>query len=271
MEKKYYQIGEVSKITGVSKDTLQFYAKIGLLEPDHINPHNKYKYYSHWNLWQLDIITTCRKLNISLEKIKQILSFKDNEKIIELLMEYRQEALRLSSYYKQVADDILWYNEENKNILKNKNDFKITKKWFDSETVIVGNLKRDESYHANLQEVVKDELKNGLSIRRKYGYIVDIDKMNEGKFIKDREYLKIEGNVYQNISKENLYVLPSGMYIVFNLHIQNECADFSPLIEWLKDNDEEIDCVFAEELGLQLFEYVPDYYCKIKAHLIKKY
>ena len=65
---EYYQIGEVSKITGISKDTLHFYTKTGLLIPDYIDSENQYRYYSLWNLWQLDIITTCRKLSIPLER-----------------------------------------------------------------------------------------------------------------------------------------------------------------------------------------------------------
>ncbi|WP_346697545.1 MerR family transcriptional regulator [Catenibacillus scindens] len=70
-------IGEVSQDTGISKDTLHFYDKIGLLVPDHIDPNNQYRYYSLRNLWQLDMITTCRKLNIPLETVKKILSLKD--------------------------------------------------------------------------------------------------------------------------------------------------------------------------------------------------
>lgn len=31
MKEEYYQIGEVSRITGISKDTLHFYIKIGLI------------------------------------------------------------------------------------------------------------------------------------------------------------------------------------------------------------------------------------------------
>ena len=49
---EYYQIGEVSKITGISKDTLHFYTKTGLLIPDYIDSENQYRYYSLWNLWQ---------------------------------------------------------------------------------------------------------------------------------------------------------------------------------------------------------------------------
>jgi len=99
MTDKYYRIGEVSRITGISKDTLHFYTKIGLLVPDYIAPENQYRYYSIDNLWQLDIITACRKLGIPLEKVKEILSLRDNGKIVDLLMDYREEALRLSAYY----------------------------------------------------------------------------------------------------------------------------------------------------------------------------
>lgn len=73
MKPKYYRIGEVSQATGISKDTLHFYNKIGLLVPEYIDPHNQYRYYSLRNLWQLDIITTCRKLNIPLETVRRIL------------------------------------------------------------------------------------------------------------------------------------------------------------------------------------------------------
>ena len=116
MKEEYYQIGDVSRITGISKDTLHFYTKIGLVTPDYINPKNHYHYYSRWNMYQLDIIATCRNLKIPLEKVKEIISSRDNEKVVKLLMEYQSEALRLSQYYKQVADDISWYYEENERI-----------------------------------------------------------------------------------------------------------------------------------------------------------
>ena len=103
MKEGYYLIGVVSKITGISKDTLHFYNKIGLLVPDYIDEKNQYRYYSRWNLWQLDIITTCRKLSVPLDKVKQILDFHDNGRITQLLLDYRNEALRLSRYYQQVC------------------------------------------------------------------------------------------------------------------------------------------------------------------------
>ena len=57
-----------------------------------------------------------RRLGIPLEKVKQILSFRDNDIVVALLMEYQQEALRLSRYYQKVAEDIDWYGRENEYI-----------------------------------------------------------------------------------------------------------------------------------------------------------
>lgn len=106
MEATRYRIGEVSKITGLSKDTIHFYVKSGLLEPDFVDEINGYRYYSRWNLWQLDVITMCRKLSIPLSQVKEILASHDNTKVTALLAAYREQALALSRYYQQVADDI---------------------------------------------------------------------------------------------------------------------------------------------------------------------
>lgn len=40
-----------------------------------------------------------------------------------------------------------------------------------------------------------------------------------------------------------------------------------PLLGWLAQNRQEIDAVYAEELGLQLFPYLDNYYCEVRAHL----
>ena len=199
MEQSYYRIGEVSRATGLSKDTLHFYDKIGLLCPEHVDPRNGYRYYSLRNLWQLDIIAACRKLNIPLDTVRQILSLQDNAQIVDLLMEYRQEALRRSAYYQQVASDILWYQEEHRRIEAQKDSPPVVHQvWREAEQVI------------------------------------------------------------------------AGRYAVFLLRIRQERADFSPLLDWLAAHGEEADAVYAEELGLQLFPYMDDYACEVRAHLKEK-
>lgn len=175
MEQSYYRIGEVSRATGLSKDTLHFYDKISLLSPDHVDPQNGYRYYSLRNLWQLDIITTCRKLNIPLDTVRQILSLQDNAEIVRLLMEYREEALRRSAYYQQVAEDILWYKEEHRRIEAQKDDPPLVRQvWREAEQVIAGRAaQRAQGYHVNLQQAAQEPLRQASSIRRRYGYLLD--------------------------------------------------------------------------------------------------
>lgn len=271
MKEEYYQIGEVSKITGISKDTLHFYTKIGLVTPDYINPENHYHYYSRWNMYQLDIITTCRNLKIPLEKVKEILSSRDNEKVVQLLMEYQNEALRLSQYYKQVAEDISWYYEENERIKSQVPDGEVQIAELKPETVIVGNQKRkSSSYHANLQDVLNQEFQTTHFVRRKYGYFLDTESFLTNELRKYREYVKLPDGDYDSVNSEHLYTLPGGTYAVCTLPIQNETADFSALLDWLKKNSYKIDAVFAEETGFQLFKYIYHYYCEIKVHLISE-
>ena len=42
------------------------------------------------------------------------------------------------------------------------------------------------------------------------------------------------------------------------------------MIKWLQEHGETIDAILTEELGLQLFEYISDYYCEVKVHLKRK-
>lgn len=270
--KKGYQIGEVSKITGISKDTLHFYIKSGLITPDYVDPQNHYSYFSRWNMYQLDIITTCRRLDIPLEKVRQILSSGDNDKVVRLLMEYRQEAQRLSRYYQQVAEDIDWYEKENEHIKSKSSDSSIRLEHRNAELVIVGNQKReDASYHANLQEVLRQEMQDKHFIRRTYGYFLDIEYVTQNRLLKRREYVKLPDGEYSNICPEHLYTLPGGDYAVFTVCIRDEETDFSPLLKWLKEHGSAADFIFAEELGFQLFKYIHQYYCEIRAHLIKSF
>lgn len=161
MEQSYYRIGEVSRATGLSKDTLHFYDKIGLLCPEHVDPRNGYRYYSLRNLWQLDIIAACRKLNIPLDTVRQILSLQDNAQIVDLLMEYRQEALRRSAYYQQVASDILWYQEEHRRIEAQKDRPPVVRQvWREAEQVIAGRAAQgSQAYHVNMQQAAQAELR----------------------------------------------------------------------------------------------------------------
>ena len=47
--KKYSTISEISKLLGLSTDTIRFYEKKGLVHP-HVNPENNYRMYTLMNV-----------------------------------------------------------------------------------------------------------------------------------------------------------------------------------------------------------------------------
>ncbi len=65
-------IGEFSKICKVSAKTLRYYAEIGLILLNEINPENGYRYYAIEQLETMLLIIRLKSYNFSLEEIKQM-------------------------------------------------------------------------------------------------------------------------------------------------------------------------------------------------------
>ena len=83
--KKYYSIGEISKIYNISVDTLRHYEKINLLKPA-LKKESGYRYYSSEQIWKLNNIRNLRGLGLGLEDIKGFLetrSVNSTEKILD--------------------------------------------------------------------------------------------------------------------------------------------------------------------------------------------
>ena len=76
-------IGEFSNICRVSTKTLRYYAEIGLILPDEINPENGYRYYSINQLEKMLLINHLKAYCFSLEEIKSI--FESEELMDEVL------------------------------------------------------------------------------------------------------------------------------------------------------------------------------------------
>lgn len=72
-------IGEFSNICKVSAKTLRYYAEIGLILPDEINPENGYRYYSIEQLETMLFINRLKSYNFSLEEIKTILELEESQ------------------------------------------------------------------------------------------------------------------------------------------------------------------------------------------------
>lgn len=113
-------IGQVSKIFDISKDTLRYYDKIGILKPEVNN--NGYRYYSLKHLEKLELILGIKYLGISLSDIKKTIESEDineyknlvirEEEIIKRKIKEIKELQDIIHNRKEVLDKIINFNNE---------------------------------------------------------------------------------------------------------------------------------------------------------------
>lgn len=101
-------IGEFSKICRVSAKALRYYAEIGLLLPDEINPENGYRYYSIEQLETMLLINRLKSYNFSLEEIKAILGSKElpDEKLYLALAGKKKEMEKQVQEFEKTLDEL---------------------------------------------------------------------------------------------------------------------------------------------------------------------
>ncbi|MDO4552483.1 MAG: helix-turn-helix domain-containing protein [Bacillota bacterium] len=78
-------IGKMSKINGISEQTLRLYDKMGLLSPCSVNHETGYRYYNIKQCAQLDMIQYMKALGMNLTQIKECFDTKDVRKLREVL------------------------------------------------------------------------------------------------------------------------------------------------------------------------------------------
>ena len=70
------RIGALAKQTGCSVETIRYYEREGLLPPS-ARTEGNYRIYSDADVERLSFIRDCRSLDMTLEEIEQLLSFRD--------------------------------------------------------------------------------------------------------------------------------------------------------------------------------------------------
>ena len=94
MKGKFFTIGEVSEIKGITKKALRFYERIGLLKPHHTDPGNGYRFYSWEQFVAMDIIKAMRAIALSPLDIKAVMEKRDTGDLLRFLDAEKANAAR---------------------------------------------------------------------------------------------------------------------------------------------------------------------------------
>lgn len=119
MSEKYFSIGEVARIKGVTKKTLRFYDQIGLLSPYYVNPSNHYRYYHINQMLQIDVIKAARALDISPIDLIPYFRRKDTDGLMKLLQKHGEKVQKKINELQSVLTGI-------ENIQNNIHDSKVS-------------------------------------------------------------------------------------------------------------------------------------------------
>ncbi|NIK80461.1 DNA-binding transcriptional MerR regulator [Paenibacillus castaneae] len=88
-----YTIGHVSRICGISIQTLRYYDNVGLLCPSRTDPFTHYRYYSNMDILLVKIVQDLKSLRFSLEEIGSILKQSGLDGLTAALKGKKQETL----------------------------------------------------------------------------------------------------------------------------------------------------------------------------------
>ena len=110
-----YSIGQLSKHTGVSTQTIRYYERIGLL-PDPMRASNGYRQYNNTDIERLKFITRARQLDFSLDDIDEILALKEQHEapchyVMELMKQQMQAIQQRIIDLQQLHDELRQLHE----------------------------------------------------------------------------------------------------------------------------------------------------------------
>lgn len=103
--KKYFKIGEISKLYDIGVDSIRYYEDIGIIKPE--RSKSGYRQYSILDIWRLNVIRDLRSIGFTMKQIREYLTDHNTASSLKLLEEEQdaihRQMLILQKLQKNVA------------------------------------------------------------------------------------------------------------------------------------------------------------------------
>lgn len=257
ISKKYYSIGEVSKLKDITVKALRYYHEIGLLIPKHINEENGYRYYSTDQLIYLDIIMACRSMDVSIKELHKILTYKDVNYILKFLNEKHKQIETkinnlkgaqgiISNITKKIAEDQVAFKSIGFRIKYYPIRYTIT--------YPVTNTNANDNdillHYLNLEHHMKKKnINTTYESGEKYticGSNIYIDNVFE--VIENSDYIK-------NKKDKSINIIPSGYFLTFIFKEESEEEKFKELFKIIKIHNIKSEYLITINLYADIFNF----------------
>lgn len=118
-----YTIGDVSERLGISRDTLRFYEKKGIIKPQ--KQDNGYRCYSYDDIRTLMDILFFRRFNFSIDEIRRILHHGSYQLVIDLVEKKIEEEKKHLERHRQALTHLQYADRLYQNIGQYTNNYDI--------------------------------------------------------------------------------------------------------------------------------------------------
>ena len=251
MDKRFFSIGEVSKLKNVTIKALRYYHNIGLLIPAHINPDNGYRFYTINQFLYLDIIKVCRQSNVSIKEIKDLFAKADTNSL-KLYLEQKNEDIykeikKLKHLNKQIETlKKAIYLSENELMKTGFNMQTFEERYFFSSPTQGGEINEIKSFDKldeTLDAFSSNTFQYGLVHSQYYDNWIISDVF---RLITTEDYLLLKDT-------PNVSVLPKGEYLTVNCTKNTELETFQSVKTYLEKNSLSCDKIYLFYLMIDVF------------------
>lgn len=236
MEK--FKINELAKIFDISRQTLIYYDKIGLLKPYEVDLENSYRYYSKNQIIELSFIILLKKSGMSLNDIKEYTKIrkasecfeflKNKEKDLDIRIENLKKTRRSIKHQLEILNQVT-SEELEKARIENIDEFYIKK-------VDLTKYKKYESIDAAFLDVYKLSVAEGID-----NYTIFVSLRIASIFEKKYEDFKTIA-LFSSYPKDGFEKIEKGLYASINYKgaYKNIGDSYEKLTRFIKEKKYEI-------------------------------
>lgn len=251
-------IGEMAELNNISRQTLHFYDRIGLLKPYSVDEETGYRYYNIKQCAMLDMIQYMKALGMPLKEIKRQLNHHEIGLVQDMLQNQKSLIKEKILELIQMQNAVERATENYKRYESSPRDGSIVIEYINSRRIYCYDSKINiYDYGLATYEYILRELKNHLlsyNLPMIYfcnvGSILRMKNLKDGKLISTEIFLFVDEDFQTD---KGIEIIPSNTYACIycdSFHKEKDYANM--LLKHIKEKN---------------YEIVGDYICEVVAEL----